>query len=84
MAGSLFSQSFSDFIERLWNGLAKVLSYIVPTILLSLVFYLILTPLALLSRIFSGNSDYLLKNPTVSVFKSTNKSFRKDSFERAW
>tara|TARA_R100000789_G_scaffold18215_1_gene21140 strand:- start:150 stop:404 length:255 start_codon:yes stop_codon:yes gene_type:complete len=84
MALSLISETISNSIEKLWNGLAKILSYIVPNILLTLVFLLLLTPLALLAKLFNNKSDYILKNPGRSVFKDSNKSFSKNSFEKAW
>lgn len=82
--GSLFSEKFSNLIERLWNGLALILSYIVPNILLSIVFYLILTPLAFLAKIFKSDSDYVLDNNLDSVFKDSHKIFEKSSFEKTW
>jgi len=84
MGVSLFSESISDLIEKLWNGLAKILGYIVPTILLTIVFFLILTPLALLAKLFKSKSDYILKNRNGSIFKESNKTFSKSSFEKAW
>jgi len=84
MAGSLISKTISDYIEKFWSGLALVLSYIVPNILLMLLFYLLLTPLALLSKLFNSDSDYLLKNRDGSIFRDSKKSFPKDSFENAW
>lgn len=84
MAASLISKNLSDFIEKLWNGLALVLSYIVPNILLTIVFYLVLTPLSFLAKIFKSDSDYILRNNTESLFKDSQKTFDKKSFERAW
>ena len=84
MGVSLFSESISDLIEKLWNGLAKILGYIVPTILLTVVFFLILTPLALLAKLFKSKSEYISENDSNSIFKNSNKSFDRKSFERAW
>lgn len=84
MAVSLFSETISNTIEKLWNGLAQVLSHIVPTILLTFLFFLILTPLAILSKIFNAKTDYISENPNGSVFKNSDKSFSKNSFEKAW
>ena len=84
MGGSLISETISNTIEKLWNGLAKILSYIVPNILLTIVFFLLLTPLAFLSKLFNSRSDYLLKNKVNTTFRTSQKSFDKSSFERAW
>jgi len=71
-------------IDFLWTKLAWLLSMIIPNILLSLVFFLLLTPIAWLSRLF-GNPDPLdLKNTNASLFKETNKQFEKTSFEKPW
>ena len=54
----IISIKICDFIDFLWMKLAEVLSYIVPNILLSVIFYLFLFPIAVLSKIF-GNKDVL-------------------------
>lgn len=84
MAGSLFSEKFSDFIEIIWNRIALILSYIVPNILLILVFYCILTPLALLSKLFKSQTDYITDNNADSNFKNSKREFNKQFFEKTW
>lgn len=78
----------SDFmaskIEWVWMQLATVLSKIVPNILLSVVFYVFLFPIALLSRLFCPKDPLLLKNPEKTVFRQHNKEFTKTSFEVPW
>lgn len=84
IAGSLFSEKFSDFIEIIWNRIALILSYIVPNILLILVFYCVLTPLALLAKLFKSETDYLTKNKTTSNFRNSTREFNKQFFEKTW
>jgi hypothetical protein len=73
----------SQKVEWLWMKLAKVLSFIVPNILLSLVFFLILFPLALLSRLF--NKDPLMLSPKYkSYFIEINREMEKSSFGKTW
>lgn len=84
IAGSLFSEKFSNFIENIWNRLAIILSYIVPNILLILVFYCILSPLALLAKLFKSETDYLTENKTPSTFRNSNREFNKQFFEKTW
>ena len=48
-------------IEWLWFKLAHILGKIVPTILLTAIFYLILFPVSLFSKLFT-NDPLLLKN----------------------
>jgi hypothetical protein len=79
----LVSNYMSDKIERVWLKLAKILSYIVPNILLSLIFYFFLTPLAFLYRLF--NKDVLkLSNKYESYFNNVNEIMDKDSFHKTW
>lgn len=84
MAGSLFSQKFSNFIERIWNKIAVILSYIVPNILLTLVFYFVLTPLAFLARLSNSKTDYITNNTSDSVFRGSNREYGKSFFEKPW
>ena len=80
----LLSGYLARKIDFLWMKLALILSYIVPNIILSLVFYLILTPLAWLSKIFGEKNQLDLKNTKPSLFKEHKKVFTKESFEKPW
>ena len=71
-------------VDWLWMKLAMVLSFIVPNILLSAVFYLFLFPVALLARLFGKSDPLLLKNSKSSTYKAENKVFEKESFENPW
>jgi len=57
---------------------------IIPNILLSVVFYLFLTPLALLSRIGKDKNPLSLKNTQATLFKEYTREFDKASFEKPW
>jgi len=48
-------------IQDLWMGLSRILSHIIPPILLSIVFFVILFPIALLSRLFGDKDPLQLK-----------------------
>ena len=80
----VLSDYFSKKIDYVWMKLAWVMSLIVPNILLSIVFYLFLTPIALISRIFGEKDQLGLKNRQDSMFKNTNKKFDPSSFENPW
>ena len=81
---SLFSLKFSIFIEYLWGKLAFVLSQIIPNILLLIIFYFFLTPIALISKLFKAKTDFISVNDRDSFFIDVNKSFSKKSYERGW
>ncbi len=80
----LISSKLAYWIDFLWMKLAWVLSLIVPNILLSAVFFLVLFPVALLSRLFGESDPLWLKNRRDSFFKETNKTFDPESFENPW
>lgn len=80
----LFSASLGRLIALGWFKLADVLAKIVPNILLSAIFFLVLLPLALLSRFFSKADNLQLRAPERSNFKDMSTSFDPKSFERPW
>lgn len=79
-----FSKPFASLIDRLWMRLSLILSKIFPPILLTIIFYVFLTPIAILSRIFGEKNPLHLKNVDESLFKTVNKTFEKSSFEKPW
>lgn len=80
----IFSSFLAEKIEWLWMKLAWILSLIVPNILLSLVFFVFLFPIAILARI-TGNKNLLQrKQPKDTVFKTRNVRFDAKSFENPW
>lgn len=78
----------SDFIAKqidfVWMKLTLVLSYIVPNIVLTLIFYLFLFPIALLTKIFGKKDPMHLKNTASSLFVHHEKVFDKAYFEKHW
>ena len=79
----VLSITVSEMIEKLWFKLSYLLSKTIPNILLSVIFFLILTPIALLSRLFKSQTEFISKNNQNSMFRIKNKSFKKESFKRA-
>ena len=80
----LLSDTLAEKIDWLWMKLTWVLSMIVPNILLSAVFYLFLTPIAIFSRIFGEKNPLSVRNIAPSLFKDHGKPFDKASFEKPW
>lgn len=78
----------SDWLARkitfLWMKLAWILSFFMPNILLSVVFFLLLLPLAILSRIFGPKDPLMLKNNYDTLFRKRSKPFEKADFEKLW
>jgi hypothetical protein len=81
---SLLSSKIANQINFLWMKLTWLLSLIVPNIILGIVFFLFLTPMALFGRLFSKKDLLILKNNKNSTFIKSDKSFDKESFEKPW
>lgn len=79
-----FSSYLSKWIAWVWMKLAWVLSLIIPNIILGISFFLILFPIALMSRVAGSKTNFILKNDRNSFFKEVNKDFDPESFEKPW
>ncbi len=80
----LLSTYLREKMAFLWMKLAWLLSLFVPNILLSLVFFLFLFPVALLSRLFGKKDALGLKNTSASLFKTSSRTIDKSFFEKPW
>ncbi|MFN5607603.1 MAG: hypothetical protein ACK483_07850 [Bacteroidota bacterium] len=80
----LFSERAMFWIDFLWMKLTWLLSLIIPRLILSLLFYLFLTPLALLSRIFGDGDPLQMKKPVSSMFRVEEPLSGPTSFEKMW
>ena len=81
---TLLSHHLAKSIDFIWRKFALLLSLVVPKILLTLVFYLVLTPLALLSRLNKKSDPLLLKRVEGTFFRDMEKEFKKKDFENTW
>ena len=80
----MFSKPLAFQIEKFWMLLARVLSYIVPNIIMGLVFFCILLPVSLLSRLFRKQDTLKLLNTATTVYTESNKKYDKAHFENMW
>lgn len=76
----------AEWIHRAWMGLASLLAWINTRILLSAIFYLILSPLALLQRLFSASKiNSSPDNKIDSYFEAPDtQDYSSDLFKRSW
>jgi hypothetical protein len=81
---AIFSEKANDKIILIWNKITEILALIMPNVLLTLVFFLFLTPLALAHRINRKKNLLQLKNDNDSVFISKRKEFSQKSLEKVW
>ncbi len=80
----IVSTRITKGIDFLWMKLAKVLSFIIPNILLTIIFYLFLFPIAMLSKVF-GNKDALqLKGKSDTLWINADTQCDKNTFEKTW
>jgi flagellar biosynthesis protein FlhB len=77
------SQNIAQAINWLWMKIALVLGWINTRILLSLIFFLFLTPIALFSRLFTKD-PLRLKQPKNSNFDERNHLYNKEELENIW
>ncbi len=80
----IFSNYISEKIHFAWMTLAKLMSKISTTILLFILFFLILTPMALLKKRFSAFNFLLKNNNLKSTFIDINKTYGKSDLEKMW
>lgn len=64
--------------------LAHIMSFVFPPILLGLIYLLVLTPIALLSRWWRKDGTLILKNTSLTKFKEVNRVFDPKTFEKMW
>ena len=81
---SIFSENANDKIIWVWTKLTEILGYIMPNVLLSIVFYFFLTPLAFINKLNRKKNPLQLKNITNSVFITKRKEFSPESLEKIW
>jgi hypothetical protein len=79
----LASSFLSQKIEWGWMKLAKILGYIVPNILLSIVFFVFLFPMAVIQRLFTKD-PLMLSKKYQTYFVDVNKQMQKAEFEKIW
>ena len=81
---SILSKKIAYLVHLSWFKLAKLLSFILPNLILSFIYFIILFPLAFLSKFFSSNDPLYLKKDYSSTFIDKKKLFPKTSFKKMW
>jgi len=66
-----------------WYKLAQILGYVNARILLSLIYYLLVTPIAFFFRL-SGNDPLILKRPERSAYLFRDYKFKKKDLVNPW
>ncbi len=74
----------SEKIDFLWMKLSWLLSLIVPNIVLTIIFFVVLFPIAMLSRLFGKKDTLLRKNKLDSLFIGVQNRYEPKNFERSF
>jgi hypothetical protein len=75
--------ALSRLIHNLWMKFAELLGFVMNKVILGLVFFVFLVPVALLSRVFRKNPMKMQKN-AASYFSDRNFTYTKKSLEQLW
>ncbi|RYG44616.1 MAG: hypothetical protein EOO01_19180, partial [Chitinophagaceae bacterium] len=75
--------SLSRLIHDLWMKFAELLGLVMNKVILGLVFFVFLVPIALLSRLFRKN-PFKVQKSAGSYFSDRNFKYTKKSLEQLW
>lgn len=81
--GGLLSERLAGWIHAGWMMLSSVLGYIGPRVFLTIIFFLVLTPMAIVYRL-TGNDELRLKYRPGSLFVPREKEVTARSMEKTW
>lgn len=75
---------FGDLVVKGWYKLAEVLGAINGKILLSLVFFVVLFPVAVIAKLTKKNPLHLKKDDSDTVFTERNHKYSAKDLEQVW
>lgn len=83
---ALLSSTVNEYFAWLWMAFARAIGTINSKILLTIIFYGILTPIALFSRIIRGTPIKTIgeNREDETYFETRNKTFNPQDFEDPW
>jgi hypothetical protein len=79
----ILSSYLSKKIEWIWMKLSKMLGFIIPNIILSAVYFIILFPISLLYKLFNKDT-LMLSGKYDTFFIDVQKEIDIDSFKKIW
>jgi hypothetical protein len=80
----VFSGFLSDYIARGWMKFAELLGRFNATVLLSIVFFIFLTPVAFLFKIFRKSDTLQIKKPSGSLYETRDHAYQAKDLENTW
>jgi hypothetical protein len=82
--GFVFIKPFGELVLYGWFGLAKGLGWFNSRVLLSLIYFLFLTPLAIAFRLFGNDPLRLRKVPSDSMYVKRKHTYQRGDLENPW
>lgn len=83
--GNAFESRLTAALARYWIRFGLFLGRINSRIILTILFFGVLTPLAYLYRLFNREkADHFLANKRQSYFDDARKTYRPEDFEKPW
>ncbi|HOO83622.1 MAG TPA: hypothetical protein PLS94_03585 [Prolixibacteraceae bacterium] len=80
---SILIKPLAYLLARAWFKLGDLLGWIVSKAVLSVMFYVLLVPLALLHNLFNKNAMQL-KNTSKSMWKLREHNYTENDFKNTW
>jgi len=83
--GNAFESRITAAVANYWMRFASIIGRFNSMIILFIMFFFMLTPIAFIYRLFNReNVHHFRKNLRKSYFDDIQKSCRKDNFEKLW
>ncbi len=79
-----FVPSIAKWVDWAWYKLAEGMGWVMSKVMLSVVFFLFLFPIALLSRVFGKKDSLQLKKKSGSYWTERNHSYEAKDLENVW
>ena len=80
----LFITPCARIIHHVWFKVVELISLVNSRIILTFIFFFVLTPLALTRRLFKRQDTLNLKPVKKSLFKERNHTYSQDDMTRPW
>ena len=83
LLAGVFAPPLSRAIHWAWMKLSTVMGAIMSTVILTLVFFVVILPLGLFSRLF-GKNELIVDPAASSIYKEREHTFIKTDLEQPW
>ena len=80
----LFIPWLAAHIHHLWMKLAHLLGFVMSKVLLTLVFFIVVLPMSIFSRLFGNKTGIRLRPRESSYYVVRDFTYTKESIEQVW